>query len=108
MVCDVGGGPAAVAGLEWHGGEALLRSVAVARALRSHGLGRAVVKAAIARTRDRGTDELFLLTTTAGPYFAELGFEAVERQSLPPALSASAELQGACPATATAMRLKLV
>jgi len=47
---------------------------------------------------------LYLLTTTAEEYFPSFGFEKVERSSVPAELNDSAELKGACPASATVMR----
>jgi len=43
-----------------------------------------------------------LLTVTAAGYFDRFRFTVTDRAALPVALSASAELTGACPATATA------
>lgn len=106
-VCEVDGAVAAVAGLQWHDREVLLRSVVVSRELRAHGLGRAVVNAVVDQARAHGAKQVFLLTTTARSYFEELGFELVDRAAVPPALHASPELAGACPATADVMRLRL-
>jgi amino-acid N-acetyltransferase len=44
-----------------------------------------------------------LLTETADGWFPRFGFRPVPREALPAALSASAELRGACPATARAL-----
>jgi amino-acid N-acetyltransferase len=63
------------------------------------------VQAVLARARALGLRELYLLTTTAAGYFPRFGFETVGREALPPVLSASEELRGACPASAIAMRL---
>lgn len=95
------------AGVEAYGGAGLLRSVAVAEASRGTGLGRRLTRAAVDLAAARGLRELYLLTTTAESYFPRLGFERVERDSLPSVLGASEELRGACPATAVAMRLAL-
>jgi amino-acid N-acetyltransferase len=43
-----------------------------------------------------------LLTETAAGWFPRFGFHPVDRAALDPALAASAELAGACPATAQA------
>lgn len=97
----------AVAGVEVHGDAGLLRSVAVRGEMRGAGAGRAVVEAAISLARDAGVRTLYLLTTTADAWFPRFGFARVERDALPAALDASAELRGACPASAIAMRLAL-
>jgi len=95
------------AGVEQHGEVGLLRSVAVVEGLGGHGVGTVLVRAALERARALGLHELYLLTTTAAGYFPRFGFETVGRDALPSALSASEELQGACPASAVAMRLTL-
>ncbi len=98
--------PEAVVGsvaLEIHGAAALLRSLATRADRRGMGLGDALSRFAIDRARDLGATSLSLLTTTAEPFFAARGFASVSRDALPASLQASAELQGACPASAVAM-----
>jgi len=93
--------------VEVYGAAGLLRSVAVHPGQRGTGLGQALTRAAADLARGAGVEELYLLTTTAEGFFPRLGFERVERGELPAALGASAELRGACPASAVAMRLRL-
>jgi amino-acid N-acetyltransferase len=93
--------------LELYGEEALLRSLAVAPAVRGGGLGQRLVEAALELARARGVRRVWLLTTTAERFFPRFGFRIVERSELPRALDASAELRGACPASAVAMGLEL-
>jgi amino-acid N-acetyltransferase len=92
--------------LERHGtGDAtafLLRSAAVAPAWRGRGLGAALTAAALAHVDAAGAP-VALLTETAAGYFPRFGFVPVDRERLPAALAASAELQGACPASARAL-----
>lgn len=97
----------ASAGLEWHGPHVLLRSVAVAPGRQGQGLGEAVTRTALDAAARRPVGEVFLLTTTAGPFFARLGFETVTRADVPAALQASVEFTTACPASATVMRKRL-
>ena len=99
-----GRGVIGVAGLESYGEFGLLRSVAVSPAFRAHGIGARLVAFVLGRAEAEGRGELFLLTTTARDWFARFGFEDVARAALPTALFASAELRGACPDTAQAMR----
>lgn len=54
-----------------------------------------------------GVVKLYLLTTTASAYFANLGFRAVTRARIPEQLERSREFQGACPASASAMMMKI-
>jgi amino-acid N-acetyltransferase len=95
-----------VAGIEEcgvRGEHALLRSVAVDPAWRSRGLGRALVARAIALAESRGARALYLLTTTAEHYFPSFGFVKTSRETVPDDVRATAEFQGACPASATVM-----
>lgn len=89
--------------LEIHGSAALLRSLATHKDHRGRGLGDALYRFAIARAEEFGAESVSLLTTTAEPFFAAREFRVVSRDALPTALKASAELQGACPASAVAM-----
>src|SRR5687767_13750913 len=97
------GGLAGVAGAERYGAAWLLRSLVVDPALRGRGHGRALLATVLAEARRRGVREVLLLTIDAQPFFAEHGFTEVSRAAAPPALRASAELNGACPDSATLM-----
>jgi amino-acid N-acetyltransferase len=91
------------AGVEVYGDAALLRSVAVDLAWRGSGLGRLLTEHALAEAEAAGARDVYLLTTTAEHYFPRLGFACLAREEAPPALSASAEFRGACPASAVLM-----
>jgi amino-acid N-acetyltransferase len=93
-----------VAGLEHYGASALLRSVAVDDRWRGTGIGRLLVDRVLNEARALEVDDVYLLTTTAQEYFPKFGFACVARDSLPPALGGSAEMRGACPETAVAMK----
>lgn len=92
------------AALELYGPDALLRSVAVDRALHGCGVGRDLVHAALDLARDRGASTVYLLTTTAEAFFLHLGFERVAREAVPASVRGSVEFTSACPASATVMR----
>jgi amino-acid N-acetyltransferase len=94
--------------VELYGTDGLLRSLAVGATWRGRGVANQLVSAAVRLASARGVQQLWLLTTTAEGYFAGLGFAAVARHHLPAALAPSAELRGACPATATAMHRAIV
>lgn len=96
-------GVAGIEGCGVAGEHALLRSVAVADAWRGKGLGRELVGRAIALAEMRGVNALYLLTTTAESYFPTFGFAQVSRDAVPDDVKATAEFQGACPASATVM-----
>jgi len=88
------------ASLERHDGAYLLRSVAVRDEARGRGIGAQLVRTALAAVAPAGP--VALLTETAAGWFPRFGFHPVDRAALDPALTASAELAGACPATAQA------
>ncbi len=106
-IADAGGRVVGAAGIEVYGGVALLRSVVVDPEWRGRGLARKLVARAMQTARSAGALEVYLLTTTADRYFPRLGFSPAARDQVPEALGGSAELQGACPATATVMRRRV-
>ena len=75
-------------GHERHGpsDEALLRSLAVSSDARRRGVGRALVLSRLERLRER---PVYLLTISAAPFFARLGFERIERARVSDALRSS-------------------
>jgi len=96
-----------VVGLELYGESALLRSAAVEESWRGSGVGRVLVERALDVARERGIDDVFLLTTTAEHYFPRFGFSCVSRDSVTPGLKSSIEFQETCPASAVVMRRTL-
>lgn len=106
-VATVGAEIVAAAGMEHYGSVALLRSVAVDPAHRGRGLAQQLVQDLLHDARRRNVQQVWLLTTTAAGFFDRFGFTAVATAAAPKALQASAEFQGACPASAQAMRLYL-
>lgn len=94
-------------GVERYGDVGLLRSAVVVESERGQGYGAAAVRELEAAARDAGVSELYLLTTTAERFFTDLGYEAVDRESIPSALDASAEVSDLCPDSATVMRRSL-
>jgi amino-acid N-acetyltransferase len=104
VIAEDGGTPVGVVGLEVYRESALLRSAAVEESWRGSGVGRALIDRALALSKERGIRDVFLLTTTAEHYFPRFGFACVGRGSVPEAVKASAEFQGACPTTAIVMQ----
>ena len=94
------GSLAGVAGLERHGGAALLRSVAADRP--GERTGAALVRSLLAEADAEGRP-VVVLTTTAEGYFPRFGFARVDRADVPAAVTASAEFRGACPASAAVL-----
>ena len=107
IIAESGDGIAGVIGMERHGVYGLLRSAAVRDDVRGAGIGRKLVDRLLASARQDGITDVYLLTTTAEKYFPAFGFQCIDRSAIPAALSASKELQGACPDTAIVMHLSL-
>ena len=93
--------------LERHGPDALLRSLSVIPRLQSTGLGKALHREAVAEARRTSTRALYLLTTTAAPFFEKAGFRHIDRAAAPAAVASSQEFTALCPSTAVCMELLL-
>lgn len=98
----------AVVGLELHPPAALLRSLAVTPAFRGRGHARQLVAFAESFAVEQGVDTLYLLTTTAEAYFLGLGFTPASRSAAPPAIQATSEFSGLCPASSAFLSKQLV
>lgn len=95
--------PQGLVGIEVHDADALLRSLVVASGLRSTGLGSALVLRAEAHAREQGVRAIYLLTTTAEPFFARRGYAALERAAAPAGIRATSEFADLCPASSSFM-----
>jgi len=107
VVAQLDGEVLGVAGIEIHGADGLLRSVAVDAEFRSQGIGAALVEDRLDYARSLGLRGVYLLTTTAPGWFERLGFERVDRTAAPEPVAASQEWSHACPSSSVAMRLLL-
>lgn len=96
-------GLAGVIGLERHGRAALLRSLAVRDDQRGRGLGTTLVRELEARAPGLGITEIWLLTTTAEPFFRQLGYVPAARDAAPAAVRETAEFRGVCPTSAACL-----
>jgi len=99
--------PEGIVGLELYPPIALLRSLAVAPAIRGRGLGSALLSDAEQYARRHAVKEIYLLTTTAERFFARAGYERVARESAPPAIRDTDEFATLCPASSALMRKRL-
>jgi amino-acid N-acetyltransferase len=95
--------PDGLIGLELYGMEALLRSLVVAPALRSAGVGGALLDHAESYARGAGVRSIFLLTTTAESFFSARGYVLADRATAPATIRASREFACICPASAAFM-----
>jgi amino-acid N-acetyltransferase len=91
------------AALELYGGDALLRSVAVAADRRGHGVGERLIEAVLVLGAGHGVRRFYLLTETAEGFFSRLGFRRVGRDDVPAGVRGSVEFRSVCPASATVM-----
>jgi amino-acid N-acetyltransferase len=103
VVAEDGGQIVAAAGTERFPGVALLRSVVVRADRRGEGSGRAVVDWVEREAPRSGVARLYLLTETAAAWFAQLGYEPIAREAVPPPVGRSVEFTTACADTAIAM-----
>jgi N-acetylglutamate synthase-like GNAT family acetyltransferase len=95
------------AGLETYGTQGVLRSVMVAPSERGTGLGVALTADRLVDARARGLAAVYLLTTTAAPFYARFGFRDFPRDGVPEAIARSPEFASICPSTASCQRLVL-
>lgn len=107
LVAEREGAIVGAIGLERYSESALLRSAVVHPSLRGRGVGDSLVTALLEHGRSLGVRDMVLLTTTAEAWFPRFGFKRIARDEVPAALHASAELKGACPASAVVMRCAL-
>ena len=98
---------AGIAGTEHYGTTWLVRSLVVDPAQRGQGVGGALLASVLDEARRQAAESVYLLTTDAQHFFAAVGFREIPRTAAPAALQASEELRGACPDTATLMRLEV-
>jgi amino-acid N-acetyltransferase len=93
-----------VGGLECYESVALLRSVAIESSKQGEGYGHLLCRQLFKQAATSGVTELYLLTTTADRFFADLGFREIQREDTPSAIQQTTEFQDLCPATAICMR----
>ncbi|WP_255193333.1 arsenic resistance N-acetyltransferase ArsN2 [Natronobeatus ordinarius] len=104
FVCSADGRRIGVGGLEPCAEYALLRSVAVEPSARGEGYGTAITERLLEHAREDGFSTTYLLTTTAADFFADRGFEPVDRAAVPEPVCRTEEFTDICPSTAMCMR----
>jgi amino-acid N-acetyltransferase len=105
--CQLDGRLAGLVGVEIHGPDALLRSLAVADSARGKALGAGLLAYAEQYAAAHGVQAIYLLTTTAETFFARRGYSLAQRIAAPPAIAATQQFSGLCPAAAAFMLKRL-
>ena len=103
LVASTGSSLVGCIGLEPFSNKGLLRSLVVDGEFRGAGVGRLLVLELEAYARQRGIEELWLLTIDADRYFDKLGYCARQRDEVPEAIRRTAEFSLLCPADAVVM-----
>ncbi|WP_161812157.1 arsenic resistance N-acetyltransferase ArsN2 [Steroidobacter agaridevorans] len=99
--------PAGLVGVEFHGPDALLRSLVVAPEYRSRGTGARLVARAEAYARDHGAVAVYILTTTAERFFRARGYITASREQAPVAIRETPEFSSLCPASSAFLLKRL-
>ncbi len=92
-----------IGGLELYGEDALIRSIVTLDSFRGAGCGGEIIRLLGDVACRQGACNLYLLTTTAAPFFLKHGFEEVERQDVPESIRGTEEFSRLCPHDAVAM-----
>jgi amino-acid N-acetyltransferase len=101
------GSPTGLVGLELYATDALLRSLVVGENMRGKGLGSSLVDQAERYAASHGIRSLYLLTTTAEPFFRRLGYERIDRSHAPRSIKETPEFSSLCPASSAFMKKAL-
>jgi amino-acid N-acetyltransferase len=97
-----------VAGFEYYGDDALLRSVAVQSANRNKGTGSAMIDWMISRAKEKHLKRLVLLTNTAKRFFEKKGFSVIDRSMITnEAMKNCSEFAYLCSPSSTVMMMNL-
>ncbi len=97
FACGARGTTHAVIGLEVYPGVGLLRSLAVESTARGKGIASALVAHIETYAAQHGIERLYLLTTTAEPFFRERGYRLLPRTAAPEAIRGTREFSSLCP-----------
>lgn len=91
--------PLGIIGVEFHGPNALLRSLVVRPEHRARGLAKRLVDHVESYARERSAIAIYLLTTTAEGFFRSRGYLSASRDSAPRAIRSTPEFSALCPAS---------
>jgi amino-acid N-acetyltransferase len=99
--------PTGLVGLELFADVALLRSLAVVPGRRGRGDGRQLLGHAERVAAASGVRVVYLLTTTAEPFFLRHGYSRASREAAPAAIRSTSEFSGICPASSAFLKKNL-
>jgi amino-acid N-acetyltransferase len=108
LVVRIHGQVVGTVGIERHGADGLLRSLVVAPDYRGDGVGGSLVGGALDLAKKLELRNVYLLTTTAQPFFERHGFGVAGREQAPALIRESWEFRQGCPTTAAFMKRTLV
>jgi amino-acid N-acetyltransferase len=91
-------------GLELFEDSALLRSVSVKESARGWGYGKVIVSELESLCEEKNITGIYLLTDTAKEFFEKLGYEVLERSSVPSEIRETTEFSQLCPTSAIVMK----
>ncbi|HEY0303448.1 MAG TPA: arsenic resistance N-acetyltransferase ArsN2 [Longimicrobiales bacterium] len=94
-------------GVERYGDHGLLRSAVVAGSARGTGIGSQITEERLDWSKAQGLRDVYLLTTTAAPFFEKLGFSRIDRNTVPAEVAVAPEFASICPSSAVVMRFDL-
>ena len=97
----------AAGGLEPAANFALLRSVVVREQNRAQGLARDLCRFLIELAESEGRESIYLLTETAEAYFEDIGFNRVDRDQVPTAITQTRQFASLCPDSASCLVMHL-
>jgi amino-acid N-acetyltransferase len=95
-------------GVEAHGDVGLLRSLVVHPSHRGQGIGKRLTDELESFAKRKGIKTLYLLTTTAGDFFANLGYRVIQRARVPALIAGTEEFKNICPVSAVCLFKNLV
>jgi amino-acid N-acetyltransferase len=90
-------------GVEKHGNEGLLRSLAVSSDFRNQKIGQELYQRLTLLAAENDIKRFHLLTTTAEKYFSRLDFKMKDRNEAPEEIKNTLEFSSLCPASSTYM-----
>lgn len=106
-VCERDGERIGIAALERYGDAALLRSVAIDDGARDRGYGTQLCTRLLERAGANGVADVYLFTGSAATFFETLGFERIDRESVPESIRATTEARQRCRSAAVPMKRAL-